>query len=286
MNRLTSWLFLAVLSCTALTAAASSQKQFQASMLVTGSIIVAPDGTVRSFTLDQTSKLPSAVVDLMNKGVPSWRFAPTKRDGQPVAAAAKMSVRVIAQPQDNGNYVLRMSGAQFDQNTNAKGSLYANRILPTYPASAIRDRVAGSVYLLVRVNKQGQAVDAFAEQVNLDAQPGGMPSESTMKRWRSLLANASLDAVRKWTFPTPGSNDHSMDGYWYARVPINFSIADSLERQTPEYGKWDIYVPGPVEQNPWDSQSRIADRDIDALPDGSISLADQGLHLVTPLGGS
>src|SRR6185437_14739483 len=52
----------------------AASKRVQASMLVTGTIEVAPDGSVAQYALDHPDELPPAVKGLLAKAIPSWKF--------------------------------------------------------------------------------------------------------------------------------------------------------------------------------------------------------------------
>jgi hypothetical protein len=145
---------------------------------------------------------------------------------------------------------------------------------------AVESRVTGTVYLLLRVGRQGQVEDAATEQVNL----GVYASDADMERFRNSLAKAALKATEQWTFNVPTTGKHVADDYWVARVPVNFSL--SADRKPDPYGQWQSYVPGPRQLVPWIEKSRLMAGDADATPTGGISQLEQGLHLTTPLGGA
>ena len=48
----------------------------EAGMLVTGTIEVDPEGRVERFEVDRPEALPKHVLQLLDKGVPAWRFEP------------------------------------------------------------------------------------------------------------------------------------------------------------------------------------------------------------------
>lgn len=73
-----------------------SAKRAEATMLVTGSITLAPDGTVRSYSIYRREALPEPVAELIDNNASAWRFEPVVVQGQPVAAIADMSLRVLA----------------------------------------------------------------------------------------------------------------------------------------------------------------------------------------------
>ncbi|HEY8683006.1 MAG TPA: energy transducer TonB [Rhodanobacter sp.] len=282
MKRLLMGLFCVLLSGVALAAGPDDvRKRMQASMLVTGSIIVAPDGTVRSYAIDHREKLPPQVVGLIDKGAKAWKFEPTLLDGQPVAAKADMSLRIVAKPVDKDDYSIDVEGAEFGQyDEKAVDSItYKTHAAPRYPESAARARVWGTVYLLLHVGRQGQVEDAVAEQVNM----GVVASDLELDRWRRVLAKAALVAAKSWTFNIPTSGREASQDHWDARVPVVFS----LDRLTPrdQYGKWSAYVPGLKQPVPWLRKSESVPGSVDALADGGLHQVGHGLHLKTPLNG-
>jgi hypothetical protein len=256
------------------------RKQVEASMLLTGSIVVAPDGSVASYALDKADKVPADIATLVTHATQRWHFEPVMRDGHAVTARAPMSLRIVARHEspDSTDYVARIAGATFGQEDTptAETVSYATRQPPGYPDIAARGRVGGTVYVLLRIDHDGSVVDAEAEQVNLAV----VSSENDMKAWRKVFAKPSVEAARKWTFHVPTTGPHANDRYFVARVPILYSI----ERTSPEarYATWQVYVPGPKETAPWANDDRSVGS-TDALPEGQIQLVGTGLKLTTPL---
>jgi len=259
------------------------RKRVQASMLVSGSITVAPDGTVKSDVIEHPEKLPTPVVKLIEHSVPTWRFAPVVRDGQPVMAKAAMSLRIVAKPIGSGNFSISIEGANFNQPSPDQIASAKRREPPVYPRAAIRAGVSGTVYLVLRVDRQGKVADAAVEQVNI----GEVASDPELARWRRVLADASLDAARRWTFLPPGSGkDAAAPPYRIARVPIYFRLRRfGVPHPDEGYGSWRAYVPGPLQPVPW-LDHRMLSSGVDALPDGGVYPVAQSLHLTTPLAGA
>lgn len=284
MKRFLMGLFCALLSAAALAAGpAAVRKRVQASMLLTGTIVVAPDGSVSSYAIDKPEKLPPMVTGLIAESIPRWKFEPTLLDGKPVAAKAKMSVRFVAKPVGDDKYSVGISGAEFGQNVPGESITYKDRVAPTYPHEAARSRVSGTVYLLLRVERQGQVQEAVAEQVNLVV----VDNDEEMERWRKMLANSALAAARKWTFNLPTSGEHMNDEYWVARVPVTYGLGRYDELRADDYGKWQPYVPGPRQPVPWIDEQRLLSGSADALPDeGLHPLVRDGLRLITPHDGA
>ena len=283
MRRLLLGLFCVLLSSVTLAAGPNAvRKRAQASMLVTGVVEVAPDGSVHEYAIDQSDKLPPVVVDLIRKNVPAWTFGPVLVNGQPVVAKAKMSLRIVAKRIDDQHESIGIAGAQFGQEDDdaTEHVSYKEHPAPRYPNLSLRAHVSGTVYVLARIDRQGQVADVAVEQVNL----GVYASDNEMAEFRKDLAKASLAAVRQWTFNTPTHGKGIARDYWVARIPINYSV----NGYTPvaKYGQWQAYVPGPSEFVPWAHTDTLLAGSADATPDGSIQQIDQGLHLKTQLGGT
>jgi hypothetical protein len=260
-------------------------KGIEASMLVTGFVEVNPDGSVRSYTLDKQEKLPPAITSLAQRAVPEWHFKPVLVDGNPVVARARMNLRFVASPKGDGDYSVRIAGAYFGDEKQLPGEqiVAKEQLPPRYPGAAVEAKITGTVYLLVRVGRDGRVADVSAEQVNLRASG----SDFDLKRWRNLLAGASTSAASKWTFTPPVSGPHAKDEFWIVSMPIDFELREFGNARLDDYGQWEVYVPGPKQPIPWMEKYRHAEDDKasapDALPYGSISLVGSGLTLTTPL---
>src|SRR5690606_26049390 len=51
-------------------------KEVESSLFVTGTIDVTPAGEVAAYTLKQSEKLPSGIVDMVASMAPQWKFEP------------------------------------------------------------------------------------------------------------------------------------------------------------------------------------------------------------------
>ncbi|MFC5524484.1 energy transducer TonB [Rhodanobacter ginsengisoli] len=267
---------------------AAVRKRVQASMLVTGSITVAPDGSVKSYVVDQPEQLPSPVIGLIKRSVPTWRFVPVVLDGRPVFAKAAMNLRIVAKPLGDGKYSLGIGSSYFSQPSSSgdpgRETVTARqRRPPNYPPFAVEARVSGTVYLVLRVNRQGMVVDAAAEQVNLDV----VANDTEMKRWRTVLADAALRAARKWTYNPPTSGRDAAAPSWVIRVPVEFSLSEwGKPVPVAKYGAWHAYVPGPQNTPAWMMEEPGVGGSADAIPAGSISQVGRGLQMTTSLNGA
>lgn len=259
------------------------RKRVQASMLLTGTIVVAPDGGVRSYAIDHADKVEPAVIALISRKVPAWKFEPVLLAGKPVAAEARMSLRVVARPIGEGSYALSINGTHFGQDVPGEQIAFQDRVPPRYPPQAVKGRVSGTVYLLLRVGHNGQVEDAAAEQVNLAL----VDSDQELAQWRKIFASSALAAARKWTFHVPTSGVHVNAPHWIARVPINYRLRERGQPEVDQYGKWQAYVPGPKALVPWIDDQRQLSGSADALPgEGIYQLHRDGLRLLTPLSGA
>ena len=251
----------------------AATKKAVASMLVTGSIELTPDGAVRGYTIDHRQELPAPVVELIDKNAPAWRFEPVRVNGRAVAAKGDMSLRVLAQPIDDVHYALSIRGAHFGKQDRTGGMRQETRIPPVYPRVALERRAEGTVYLLLKIDSRGHVAKVAAEQTNLD----NAGSEIQMRRWRRAFEDASVAAAKEWTFQLPPSQAEGA----YARVPVHFQFRSAF----PSYSRWDIYIPGPHQLVPWFIDDHMVSDNADALPDRGVFPVGSGLHLLTPLGG-
>ena len=254
--------------------------QVEASLLLTGSITVASDGRVSAHTLDKPDKLEPGIIAMINETVPNWRFEPVLQNGKAIAATAKMSFRVVANKVDADHYAMRIRNASFWMPdvapTRSTGKTIRKEMTPPrYPAVAYRSGVAGTVYLVARLDTDGHVLDVVAEQVNLSL----VASEREMDYFRDVLAAPALRAVRSWRL-NPATDEEMASGkIRTVRVPVAYR----LDRE-PGYGRWEPYVPGPKQRIPWLTDEANERSSPDALVAGGVYQFGEGLRLLTPLG--
>ncbi|MDR7135575.1 TonB family protein [Lysobacter niastensis] len=255
------------------------RKQTEASMLVTGAIVIEPDGHVGSYQVDQAEKLPPAATGWMAKAVSAWKFQPIVIDGKAVRARTRMSVRIVAKSQGDGRYEVRLASASFGED-GAPGEFVSSKELkpPSYPQVAAMSGVRGTVYVVVRIGRDGRVEDAIAEQVNLKV----VDSEAGMTRWRNSLAKAAVLGARKWTFNPPTQGEEVDKPFWLARVPVDFYLNDE---KPASYGQWEAYIPGPRQSTPW-MGAMDASLGADAVAGGGMHPIGAGPKLLTPLDGT
>jgi hypothetical protein len=259
------------------------RKQVEASMLVTGKLEVDTAGKVTGFTLDEKDKLPAGVVALINKAVPDWTFEPVLIDGKAMNVSTDMSIRVVAKETGDETYSIGIRSAGFGDRSGKpeERPRALSMAPPNYPEDAVRSGVAGTVYLLVRTGRDGKVIDAVAEQVNLEV----VASEKEMERWRRRLADTSIRQAARWSFIPPTEGQEARFDHWVLRVPVVFSLDDPRDRKTA-YGRWQAYVPGPRQPNPWQEDEEGTGFSPDTLAPGGAYLAGSGLKLMTALSGT
>ncbi|MGH8062995.1 MAG: TonB family protein [Pseudoxanthomonas sp.] len=258
------------------------RKQIESSMLVRGAIETNADGSVGELTIDSPEKLPAGLVDFVQKQVSAWKFEPVLVDGKPVRARSRMSVRVVARMIDKDSYSIGIRNANFDGEPPKEGEALSSTKLtpPRYPQNVARAGASGTVYVVIKVGKDGRLIDAMVEQVNLKTIGTG----AEMSSWRNALADAALKAARDWTYAPPVKGELADDEFWSARVPVDFKMGDRIQTG---YGKWEVYIPGPRQTIPWSKEERPGFSP-DSLADGGVYMLgmDTGPKLLTPLDGT
>lgn len=263
--------------------ASSLDPRAEASLLVEGKATLNPDGSVASYTLREPDKLPTAIVELVNQSLPHWRFRFGDGRTPDGLVEENMHLRIVAHDVDDRHTTIRIASAQFEDATQGANDRLASkdRKMPVFPSRSLQGRMSGTVYVLVRVNKDGTVSDAAAEQVNLrhDAE------RDKLKIYRDDLAQAAVHAIKQWTFTVPTEGPSARQSFWYATVPVHFNIGNSGydEYNGHTYGTWEIYLRGPQETIPWFTDDKALADGTDATPDGSVHQLGSGAQLLTAL---
>lgn len=263
---------------------AGVRKRAEMSTLVTGTVDIEKDGSIGAHHIDHPDKLLPQIVRLVDKAIPSWRFEPVKVDGKIVKAHTKMSILVIANKLEDGDYRLRIGSASFGEEM-VKGetvTALGEMTPPNYPTSAAMAGIQGTAYLVLKINRQGAVEDAVDEQVNLTI----VGSDRQMDDARKVLAKAAKAAARKWRFDIPTRGESADEEFWSLRIPVAFALCDGpseCESKTRHaYGGWEAYIPGPKNTVPW-----ISDEDNrqspEAMAAGGVYPVGSSPRLVTPL---
>lgn len=255
---------------------AEVRTQAQASMLVTGSLDVEPDGAVSAVELDRKDALPPYVIDTVDRTVRAWLFEPEIRNGAAIPFRVRISVRVVAVPRGGGDFEISVSSASLIEQIPKTHTMTSERLRPPpYPTEALYRDASAVVYVLLKVGADGRVADSAVEQVNLRGAADG----KTMAMLRKTFSESVLRASRRWTFQPPSEGPHVAKPFWTVRVPVSFFMHGTPDMN--QYGQWTAYVPGPLQQAPW-LEGVAADAN-DALGDGEVQLVDAGPRLRTPL---
>lgn len=246
----------------------------EASLLLKGTVDIRADGTVERYSLDDTVKLPTSIVDLIAGVISGWRFEPVMADGKPTPARTDMSLRIVATPKGGGKYDARVGSVWFSGGEDDKPRSISIRTRTglVYPTFADPLATTGTVYVALKIGPQGQVLDAIAEQVNLTT----FGTNLEMAKARRTLANNTLAAVRKWTFNVPTTGEEAGREYWTGVLPVKYGVWPSAD-----VGAWERYIPGPRIPVPWrDSSEEPAVAGIDALPEGMVARDGAGSKLL------
>lgn len=249
----------------AIPAMAQEKPKAQYETLVSGTIDVAKDGSVSGYTLDDQVK--PAIRAAIDKNIRSWSFEPIIVDGQAVVATTQMRLQLLAVPVEKGDYGLRVERVWFGDPQGA-----GHMPPPVYPVDAARAGRQAKVVMVLRLDPQGNVVEAFPEQVSLDIAPSGKKAEY----WRKRFEAASIRAAKEWKF----TMTEIVDGQPTAasvRVPISFAFGSG----------WDKYVPGVINPIPWKSDAKVAGTDAaPSLQDGQAQSLDSRFKLKSEVVGS
>lgn len=261
-----------VLSTAAL-AAGPQNESVRASMLVTGTIQEAPDGSVATYAIDHPESLPPAVRSLLTSAIPTWKFDPLAADGKAAAPRVPIAVRVVATTMDGDRVRLEIEGVHFGPPDHHSGIAVVKQEKPVYPPAAEHALVHGTVYLAMRVDPAGKVADVAVQQVDM----GVVGRDAELNHWRQLLGRVSREAASQWVF-TPASD--AAAPYRIVRMSITFALRSLATGGStkPAYGHWNVYEPGPVQPVPW-LDDKQASGGVDALPDGDIDLVGHGLRM-------
>jgi len=257
---------------------AAMQKRTEASMLVTGSIDIAPDGIPSSLALDHRERLPSDVIALIDRASAQWRFAPDPTTDVDASRHASVALRIVGRREDDGTYRNRIRSASFGDRRADSRMRPLSQPSPIYPLFGWQNHIGADVYLLMRLDASGAVTDVSAYQVNLDTVTTLVP----MDQIRKLFAEASIKAVKHWTYRLL-QPAQTKDGAQLVRVPVHFNAG--ARHALDLYGQWQVYLPGPKEEVPWLDKYGLAKPALndDTLPTGTLQPLQSSIALVSPL---
>lgn len=269
--------------------AESPNRSIEASMVVTGTITVSANGSVQGYTIHDLDKLPPAARRIIQATVPRWQFLPIIESGKAVAAQAGMSLRLVADMIDEHRATVRVAGAAFGCDAGRARNLvpnecpagssvtYLERRPPQYPIDALQAGVGGEVFLVLQIDRKGHVSQAAVSQVNL------FSLTNRAGHYRKVLAETSLRAARRWQFSIPTVGPDAAKDHWVVQVPVNYWVGPRGSAPAQHYGRWNAYVPGPVQDVPWAGADGAANGNVDAIAAGAPFMRDRRFVLKTAL---
>lgn len=262
--------------------ARAARKLVESSLMVTGSIVIAPDGAVQSYALDSTDALGAPLEAFLQKNITHWKFKPVQVDGQTVTAKVPMSLLLIANREDGGGMSVRIANTWFGSEQDRAATDWPRSLTlspPKYPGAVMRMGGQGIVYLVVNIGPEGTVLDVDAEKVNLRS----LGTDQQMDMMRKAFANAAVRAAQQWMFQPPTTGPDVAKGSWRVRVPVEFKMEGAPVSMT---GQWQSYVPDPAARDiPWARNELRTAGSPDALPGNGVYPLQQGLELLNPPSG-
>lgn len=255
---------------------ANAGAEAEAGIQVDGTIVIGPDGKTREYELKGASVLPAEVRRFLDFHIPRWQFEPPVVDGRPVALRNRMGIYVVARPSPDGGMRMVLQSASFTPAEKGGGhDLTGARMHPpAYPEAASEAGVEATVYLALRIGRDGRVLEAAEEQVNLHFR-----AERDADKWRSIFARSAQQAARGWRFHTPAGGAEAGQESWLVRVPVAYTF-----NQRNRYGEWQAYVPGPRRAIAWLPEEE-RDRPLEGLAGGSVTtVGQQGGAILIPAG--
>lgn len=218
------------------------RNQVVGSMRLTGTLVVGVDGAITAYAIDHSEKVPPEVLRHVARYVPRWRVIESGGAGN-----KRFSVRVMATPRGDGYFALSLVGESIMEKQRPEEAITIDRPRkrPSYPHSLARIGVSGTVYVVVKVGRDGEVEDFVTEQVNLNLV--GTPAE-VVKAQADFAAHTAA-AVRQWKFRWPEAGPNASQPYLSVRVPVDYILNKRLG-----YAEWEYYVPGPRRTASWVQQ--------------------------------
>jgi len=261
------WNSLALaLVATAMTPATAQEDGANYELAANGTVQIAPDGHVSDYRLE--SNLAPVVADLVRKSVMGWHFEPIVVEGKPVIAKTAMHLQLSAEPAKGkpGEFVVRVASMTFGSPRQTANTA------PRYPMAAARARMMANVLLALRLDKDGNVLQAIPYRTSLNMK---FPGENKAEFWRRMFEEASVASAKTWRFDmTESVGGVQMDGT--AIVPIAFRVSRTGKSDPAQ---WQGFVDGPAHEIPWHTQARPDEDRIARLADSEALAMDSRFHL-------
>ncbi|HET7931168.1 MAG TPA: energy transducer TonB, partial [Rhodanobacteraceae bacterium] len=240
-------------------------------MVVTGSVTVNPDGSVKAYTIDHADQLPPAVQRLLKSSIPGWTFDAIKSTGTTGPTKAQASVYIGGMVTETTKQIV--DGKKVQQNTIQIGvehialhcpPPHAERTFamgcdpdtgltrlpsppPEYPIEAARAHMEGVVDLRLEIGRNGRVLRAAVRQVNLFNR---IPNPVLFRR---IFSDVTLETAQAWRFRVPTTGPNAGRDRWVLAQQVKFYIMGG-HVDTTAYGQWLADLPGPIKAIPWAEQ--------------------------------
>lgn len=156
---------------------------------VKGEIAIDKGGAVYDYKIETI--LTPEIKELVDRSVRKWKFEPVIRNGAPAYAKSDMYLTLLASRVEAG-YQLRVERVRFG------GSRKERRMQPPrYPTEALRAGLPATVLVAVRIDEEGNVMDAVAAQSSLD---GVKATKKAAENWLKSFDKVAVAAARKWKF--------------------------------------------------------------------------------------
>lgn len=271
--------------------ASEVRKHLEYSLLVKGEIETNAEGEVSSVNVEKPEKFPPGLVDYVKQQVSGWKFEPVLVAGKPARARSSMSLLVVAKKLANKDVSIGIRNASFGRQELKEGEFVSplDKKPPVYPRGLAAKGVSGTVYVLLKVGRDGTVEDAAVEKVNLRV----LAKEHVMESWRAALSEAALETLTTWRFSVPTTGEYADDQAWSIWAPVDFELVNAKGEPVDGngnviaddgYGKWKTYVRGPSRPILWLAEDRPGFSS-DSLEEGGVYMAEdeKGPKLLTPL---
>lgn len=257
-------------------AASGEAPEPEAGIQVAGTIVVGPEGKPLEYTLTGAERLPKEVRRFLDFHIPRWEFDPPVADGKPVALRNRMGLYVVARPSPDGGMRMVLQSASFTPVEKGAGHDLSGARMPAppYPEAAAEVGVEATVYLVLKIGRDGKVIEAADEQVNLH-----FVAQRDADKWRDIFARSAISATRGWRFHVPSQGPDAGQESWLIRVPVAYTFD-----QRNRYGEWQAYVPGPRKVVAWLPEEEQG-RPLEAMAGGSVNpVGQRGGAMLIPAG--
>lgn len=258
------------LLCLLLPRLAMAQDSKPLQLDVIGDITIDQQGAVHDYKIN--TALAPEVQRLVDTAVRKWRFERIVREGKPVNAKTRMDLLLTATPTEGG-YRLKIDRVQFGGRQGAATTM----VPPRYPQDAKQLGIGAEVVVAMRIDQQGNVVDAEALRSRLLGFSG---KERAGARMRERFERVSTEAAKAWKY-RPADLANGEVAQTSIAIPFLFCTAGAC----PASSGWRPAETAPQHPVPW----LAADKqqfNVDGLRPGASLALDNDIKLQTAVVGT